>query len=57
MYESTNLSCTFNTADIHGCEFIVEDLKTPTGEMYKSALLRASDIIALTIHESGDSSP
>lgn len=51
MYGSTNLRCTFASADIHGCEFLVENLETPTGETYTSALLRANDIIAISIDD------
>lgn len=52
MYELTTLDCTLTSADIHGCEFLVENLETPNGESYGAALLRATDIIAISVHGS-----
>ena len=48
LFESTTLHCDFGSADIHGAEFLVENLKTPT-DSYPSALLRSTDIVAMQI--------
>lgn len=55
LYESTSLHCDFSSADIHGTEFLVENLQTPT-ESYSSAILRSADIIAIEIGGGSDAS-
>lgn len=50
MFSCTHVEGTFLSADIHGTEYLIENLKTPA-DVYKSALLRHSDIISITVSD------